>query len=99
MAQQQPLTQYHFQVDWGGSRMAFTEVSGLDIEIEAVGFRDGTSPVDSDRKIPGLKKFNNISLKRGLVQGQEGRNQAMLTAMKASRNIRTAPARGRMTGM
>lgn len=69
MAQQQPLTQYHFQVDWGGSRMAFTEVSGLDIEIEAVGFRDGTSPVDSDRKIPGLKKFNNISLKRGLVQG------------------------------
>ncbi|RYD74285.1 MAG: phage tail protein, partial [Sphingobacteriales bacterium] len=42
----QPLNLYHFQVNWGGTRMAFSEISGLDIEIEAVSFREGSSPVD-----------------------------------------------------
>ena len=69
MAQQQPLNLYHFHVQWGGSRIAFQEISGLDIEIEIVNFREGSSPSDSERKMPGLKKFSNITLKRGLVQG------------------------------
>ena len=63
------LNLYHFQVQWGGSRIAFTEVSGLNIEIETVSFRDGSSPEDSERKIPGLRKFSNITLKRGMVKG------------------------------
>jgi phage tail-like protein len=69
MAQQHPFSQYHFQVQWGGNRMAFQEISGLDIEIETVHFREGSSPADSDRKLPGLRKFTNITLKRGLIQG------------------------------
>lgn len=66
---QQPLNLYHFQVDWGGNRLAFQEISGLDIEIETVSFREGSSAVDSERKMPGLRKFSNITLKRGLVKG------------------------------
>ena len=66
---QNPLTAYHFLVEWGGSRIGFSEVSGLDIEIETTVFREGSSPVDSERKIPGLRKFSNITLKRGLVKG------------------------------
>lgn len=69
MAQQQPLSQYHFQVNWGGARISFQEISGLDIEIETVSYRDGSSPVDSERKMPGLRKFSNIIMKRGLIQG------------------------------
>lgn len=69
MAQQQPLNLYHFKVDWGGARISFQEISGLDIEIETVNFREGSSPVDSDRKIPGLTKYSNITLKRGIIQG------------------------------
>ncbi|PWS33536.1 phage tail protein [Pedobacter paludis] len=63
------INRYHFIVDWGGTRVGFAEVSGLDIEIEAVSVRDGSSPVDSGRKIPGLRKFSNIILKRGIIKG------------------------------
>jgi phage tail-like protein len=62
------INRYHFSVDWGGARIGFMEVSGLDIEIEAVSFREGSSPEDSFRKIPGLRKYSNITLKREIVK-------------------------------
>ena len=66
---QRSFSRYQFQVEWGGTRTGFSEISGLDIEIETVLFREGSSPVDSERKLPGLRKFSNITLKRGIVQG------------------------------
>ena len=66
---QKVFNRYHFSVEWGGSRIGFMEVSGLDIEIEAISYRDGASPDDSFRKIPGLRKFSDITLKRGIVKG------------------------------
>ena len=68
---QNPYHGYHFQVDWGGTRIGFAEVSGLDIFVEAVDFREGSSPVDSSRKLPGLIKFNNITLKRAIVANDQ----------------------------
>ncbi len=69
MSTQNIMNRYHFRVEWGGTRIGFMEVSGLDIEIEAVSFREGSSPEDSSRKLPGLRKFSNITLKRGIVAG------------------------------
>ena len=66
---QRIINRYHFSVEWGGSRIGFMEVSGLDIEIEAVSFREGSNPDDSFRKVPGLRKFSDIILKRGIVKG------------------------------
>jgi len=66
---QNVINRYHFSVDWGGNRIGFMEVSGLDIEIEAVTFREGNSPDDSFRKIPGIRKYSNITLKREIVRG------------------------------
>jgi phage tail-like protein len=63
------INRYHFRVEWGGSRIGFMEVSGLDIEIEAVSFREGSSPEDSVKKIPGLLKYSNITLKREIIKG------------------------------
>lgn len=63
------LNRYNFTAEWGGARIGFSEISGLDIEIEAVSVRDGSSPVDSGRKIPGIRKFSNITLKRGIIKG------------------------------
>lgn len=63
------INRYHFSVDWGGSRVGFMEVSGLDIEIESVTFRDGSNPEDGFRKMPGLRKYSNITLKRAIVKG------------------------------
>src|SRR5688500_3985804 len=60
-----PLPKFHFQVEWGGSKIGFTEVSGLDITSEVIEYRDGASPEYSKIKMPGQRKFSNITLKRG----------------------------------
>ena len=45
---------------------SFMEVSGLGVEIEAIEYRTGNEDI-TVRKIPGLKKFTNIVLKRGII--------------------------------
>jgi len=64
-----PLPKFHFQVEWGGAKMAFTEVSGLDVETEVIEYRDGTSPEFFKTKMPGMQKFSNLTLKRGTFKG------------------------------
>ena len=66
MAADYPLPKFHFQVEWGGARLGFTEVSGLDVETEVIEYRDGASPEYSKQKIPGMQKFANLNLKRGV---------------------------------
>lgn len=65
MATNYPLVKFHFQVEWGGTKIGFTEVSGLDVETEVVEYRHGASPEYSKIKMPGMQKFSNITLKRG----------------------------------
>jgi len=65
MAANYPLVKFHFQVEWGGTKIGFTEVSGLDVETEVVEYRHGASPEYSKVKMPGMQKFSNITLKRG----------------------------------
>ena len=60
-----PLPKFHFQVDWGGTLIGFTEVSGLDVETEPIEYRHGASPEYHKTKQPGLTKYSNITLKRG----------------------------------
>ena len=60
-----PLVKFHFQVDWGGTKIGFTEVSGLDVESEVVEYREGSSREYSKLKMPGMQKYSNITLKRG----------------------------------
>lgn len=63
-----PLPKFHFQVEWGGVRIGFTEVSGLDVETEVIEFRDGASPEYSKMKIPGMQKYSNVTMKRGVFK-------------------------------
>lgn len=64
-----PIPKFHFQVEWGGSKIGFTEVSGLDVESEVIEYRDGASPEYVKTKMPGMQKYGNITLKRGTFQG------------------------------
>ena len=64
-----PLVSFHFSVQWGGSKIGFSEVSGLSIEHELIEYREGSSPEYTTIKMPGLKKFSNIILKRGSCKG------------------------------
>ncbi len=64
-AQAYPLSAHKFQVDWGGTKIGFTEVSGLDVETEVIEYRHGASPEHTKIKMPGQQKYSNITLKRG----------------------------------
>jgi phage tail-like protein len=64
-----PLPKFHFAVQWGGTRIGFTEVTGLDIQVEPIEYREGSSPEYSKIKMPGMHKFSNITLKRGSMAG------------------------------
>lgn len=52
--------------DGASVRGSFSEVSGLGVEIEPIEYRTGAEDITL-RKIPGLKKFTNITLKRGII--------------------------------
>lgn len=64
-----PLPNFHFQVEWGTGNGSFTEVTGLDFETEIIEYRTGDSPDFGMRKMPGLQKYSNITLKRGIFAG------------------------------
>jgi phage tail-like protein len=61
-----PLPKFHFQVKWDDTELAFQEVSGLDAETQTIEYRSGNSPVFSTVKMPGLQKFGNITMKKGV---------------------------------
>ena len=64
-----PLLKFSFLVEWGGSRVGFTEVSGLETSTEVIEYREGSSPVASKQKMPGMLSYGNITLKRGTFAG------------------------------
>lgn len=68
MPEQYPLPAFHFAVDWGGERVGFSEVSGLTQENQAIEYRDGSFPEYSAMKMPGLQKYSNVTLKRGILK-------------------------------
>jgi phage tail-like protein len=45
---------------------SFSEVSGLDAELAPIEYRNGSEDITM-RKVPGLKKYTNIVLKRGVI--------------------------------
>ena len=63
-----PLPKFHFLVEWGGTKIGFTEVTGLSVETEVIEYRQGASPEYHKTKQPGLKKYGNITLKRGTFE-------------------------------
>lgn len=60
-----PVPKFHFRVEWGGTRIGFTEVTGLEVSTDVIEYRDGVSPDYSKIKMPGMQKYGNITLKRG----------------------------------
>ncbi|MDX2343858.1 MAG: phage tail protein [Acidimicrobiia bacterium] len=68
MPRQDPYGAFGFLVSIDGLDVAgFTEVSGLEYEIEVIEYREGNETTDTVRKIPGLVKYTNIVLKRGIT--------------------------------
>ncbi len=64
-----PLPKFYFEVKWDTNKMSFHEVSGLDIQSEEIKYRHGDNPVFSPIKMPGLKKYGNVTMKKGVFKG------------------------------
>lgn len=61
-----PLPKFHFQVQWGGTRIGFTEVTGLEVTTEKIEYRDGASKEYHKIRMPGMQTFGDLTLKRGI---------------------------------
>lgn len=67
-----PYGTFNFLVDLGtgdtGSiRAGFQEVSGLNVEVTSAEYRNGNEMVNHVRKINGIYKVGDVTLKRGLM--------------------------------
>lgn len=68
MPNKDPYGAFNFIVELDASPVAaFTEVSGLEYEVQVIEYRDGNDVTPTVRKIPGLVKYANIVLKRGMT--------------------------------
>ena len=67
-----PLVKFQFAVKIGDHEAFFQEVTGLSAEPQEVEYRGGNSKVYPTVKMPGIKKFGNITLKKGIFKDDKG---------------------------
>ncbi len=64
-----PYSNFNFivEADGIGEIGAFSEVSGLDSENTPIEYREGMDAVNAPRKLVGIEKYSNVTLKRGIT--------------------------------
>jgi phage tail-like protein len=71
MARKDPLRNFRFQLEIGGITQAnFSEVTIGETTTDAVDYREGTDPAHV-RKLDGLTKYGNVTLKWGVTDSME----------------------------
>ncbi|HEX2927229.1 MAG TPA: phage tail protein [Ruminiclostridium sp.] len=64
-----PFRNYRFKVQCEGLNVAsFSDVSGFDAQTNSVDYREGDETLLTTRKLPGLAKYGNITLKKGVIE-------------------------------
>ncbi len=62
-----PFSNSNFKLEISGITVAgFSECTGLNTETNVIDYREGQENI-TPRKLPGLSKFGNITLKRGIT--------------------------------
>lgn len=62
-----PHGKFRFKVEIDGlTAGGFSEVQGFDASIDVIEYREGDK-VQTPLKLPGLKKYSNITLKQGIM--------------------------------
>ena len=69
---ERPYVQFNFLVDLGtgtteGPEAGFQEISGIGMEVTVAEYRNGNERENSVRKITGLNKSTDVTLKRGVI--------------------------------
>ncbi len=67
-----PYGAFNFAVEIDGLTIAgFSDVSGLNTEITISEYREGTYALNHVRKVPGIHKVGDVTLKRGIIDSKE----------------------------
>ncbi|GGI46867.1 phage tail protein [Paenibacillus marchantiophytorum] len=62
-----PYRNFRFRIEVEGIQQAgFSEISGFDASLSVIEYREGNETI-TPRKLPGLAKYGNISLKWGVT--------------------------------
>ena len=70
MARDDPFRNFKFRVEIDGvAEAAFSEVAIGETSTEAIDYREGNEP-NHVRKLSGMTKYGNITLKRGVTDSQ-----------------------------
>ena len=69
---ERPYVQFNFLVDLGtgntdGPDAGFQEISGIGMEVTVAEYRNGNEKENSVRKITGLNKATDVTMKRGVI--------------------------------
>ncbi len=69
---ERPYVQFNFLVDLGtgntdGPQAGFQEITGIGMEVTVAEYRAGNEKENSVRKITGLNKATDVTLKRGVI--------------------------------
>jgi phage tail-like protein len=67
-----PFVKFRYKVDIKDVGVAgFSEVSGFDASIDVVEYRNGDEKPATPAKLPGLRKYSNVTLKWGATDSLE----------------------------
>lgn len=69
---ERPYVQFNFLVDLGtgntdGPEAGFQEISGIGMEVTVAEYRNGNEKENSVRKITGMNKSTDVTMKRGVI--------------------------------
>ena len=64
-----PKFRYKVEID-GIEAGGFSEVTGADITIEPIEYREGDMTAETPMKVPGLKKYGNLTFKQGMTDSK-----------------------------
>ena len=101
-SQSLPLVKYAFKINIDDMDFIFQEVSGLSSETQVIEYRGGDSKVYSTIKMPGIQKFSNVTLQKGILKGgknswEKFSNLAMNTLNRSTITISLMDEAGNVT--
>ena len=102
MARTAPYGSFNYTVEFDSQEVfgGFSDISGLGTEMTIAEYRNGNDPENHVRKIPGIHKVSDVTLKRGIInsktvwdwislvrrEGVGGQKQVSITLFDEARN-------------
>ena len=89
---QSPYSAFNFLVEFNGVDIGagFSDVSGLSTDVTMAEYREGTDKENHVRKVPGMHKVGDITLKRGIINSEslwEWIKEVRNNGIAAQRNV------------